>query len=206
MSTIQPPEYQQPPSQPPPELPAEVRPPRKPHHRVRKVLLIVGGGFAALILIIAVISVATNSIKPAAAPSTTPTPTAVSYPTVTSLLAAMAAHGATCSAVSIKTGSTVNGALSTFAECSGVSSGDTAIVMFTDHADAVAYANSMISLNEPLGPTAQVVGPDWTVNTVPAFAAKVVKAIGGQLITAPASSPATLGPGHDADALAFAFH
>jgi hypothetical protein len=187
MSAIYPPENQQSPSQPSPE----VRPPKR--HRVRKTLLIVGGAFAALILVIVVVSLATsNSIKPTTRPGTAApaAPDAQSYPNVQSLLAAMAAHGATCSNADIKTGSTVNGALSTFAECTGVSSGDTAIVMFTDHAGAVAYANNTLSLsqNASLGPTAEVVGPNWAVNTVPTFAPKVVSAVGGQLITAPTAS------------------
>jgi hypothetical protein len=195
MSAIYPPEHQQSPPLPPPEV---RQPPKR--HRLRKTLLIIGGALTALILIIVVISVATsNSIKPTTTPGTSApaVPVAQSYPNVQSLLAAMAAHGATCSNASIRTGSTVNGALSTFAECTGVSSGDTAIVMFTDHASAVAYANNTLSLsqNASLGPTAVVVGPDWAVNTVPAFAPKVVSAVGGQLITAPAaSSPATSTP------------
>jgi Host cell surface-exposed lipoprotein len=193
MSTINPPEHQQSSPQPSP-LPA---PPKR--HRARKTLLIIGSAVVALIVLIVIVSVATAKPKPAAdntpppttsAPATPSAPTAQSYTSVQSLLTAMAAHGAPCSAVSIKTGSAVNGALSTFAECSGASSGDTAIVMFTNHADALAYANSMVT--NPITPTAEVVGPDWTVNTSPAYAAKVVKAMGGQLITAPAaSSPAS---------------
>ena len=34
-----------------------------------------------------------------------------------------------------------------------------------------------------------MVGPNWVVNTSPAFASKVIKAVGGQLITAPAFNP-----------------
>lgn len=117
---------------------------------------------------------------------------AQSYPDVESLIAAMAVHGAVCSDASINTGSTVSGALSTYAECSGASSGDTAIVMFTDHASALAYANNMIRTGAGLGnPTAEVVGPDWTVNTVPAFADKVVTAVGGQLIAGPSAAPSS---------------
>jgi hypothetical protein len=176
---------------------ADVPPPRKPR-RARRVLLIIGGAFAALILLIVIVNVAAGKSTPTATPTTstpaTPsTPTAQSYSNVQSLLAAMTAHGAPCSAVSIKTGSTVGGALSTFAECSGASSGDTAIVMFTDHPDALAYATSMVT--NPITPTAAVVGPDWAVNTSPAFAAKVIKAVGGQLITTPAASaPVTSAP------------
>jgi hypothetical protein len=39
-----------------------------------------------------------------------------------------------------------------------------------------------------------VVGPNWTVNTVPAFAHKVISAVGGQLITAAASPAAPTAP------------
>ena len=117
---------------------------------------------------------------------------AQSYPDVESLIAAMAVHGAVCSDTSINTGSAVSGALSTYAECSGASSGDTAIVMFTDHASALAYANNMLRTGAGLGdPTAEVVGPDWTVNTVPTFADKVVKAVGGQLIAGPSGAPSS---------------
>lgn len=106
----------------------------------------------------------------------------------------MAQGGAVCSDVSLKTGSTVSGALNPFAECSGVSSGDTAIVMVKDHASAVAYASNMLNVGQSLGPAAEVVGPSWAVNTVPGFANKVVNAVGGQLMaepsTAPSASPA----------------
>jgi hypothetical protein len=192
MSPIHPPEYQQSPPQPPP-LPA---PPKR--HRVRKALLITGSAFAALIALIVIISVATSGkTRPTATPTTPPpatsapavptTPTAQSYPSTASLLAAMAAHGATCSGVSFISGGTIAGEVNPFAECSGTSDGDTGVTVFTDHASALAYANSMISpsVANSLGPTAEVVGPNWTVNTVPAFAAKVVSAVGGQLITAP---------------------
>jgi Host cell surface-exposed lipoprotein len=183
-------------SPPPGQVWGSPTPPRK-RHTARNVLLIIGGAFTVLIVLIVIIAAATGGtkIKPAAAPSATPTPTAVSYPTVTSLLAAMSAHGAACSAVSIKSGGTVAGEVNPFADCSGTSNGDTAITIFTDHPDALAYANNMISINGPLGPTAEVVGPNWVVNTEPSFAAKVIRAVGGQLITAPATpAPATSAP------------
>jgi hypothetical protein len=44
-------------------------------------------------------------------------------------------------------------------------------VVFTDHASALAYANDMIGVGQTTStPAAEVVGPNWTVNTVPAFA------------------------------------
>src|ERR1035437_7455551 len=89
-------------------LPADVRPPPR-RHRARKALLIVGGALTALILLIVVISVATSKsgTPTAAGHSTTPTalkpsaPAAQSYASTAGLLAAMAAHGATCSGVSL---------------------------------------------------------------------------------------------------------
>jgi hypothetical protein len=117
-----------------------------------------------------------------------------SYADVQSLLAAMAQHGAACSDVSVMTGSTVSGSLSTFADCSGVSSGDTAIFMFKNHASAVAYANRILDGGQEFGPRAEVIGPKWTVNTVPAFADKVIKAVGGQLMAEPSTAPADPAP------------
>jgi hypothetical protein len=86
---------------------------------------------------------------------------AQSYVSTASLLAAMAAHGAVCFGASFRNGGTVSGEVNPFAECSGSSNGDTAVVVFTDHASALAYAQDM--LGENLGPAAEVVGPDWTV-------------------------------------------
>lgn len=120
--------------------------------------------------------------------STSP-PVAQSYPDTASLLAAMASHGATCSDATFNSGGTVPGEVNPYVECSGISNGDTAILVFTDHADALAYGNDMISVGQSLGPVAEIVGPDWTVNTSsPAFARKVISAVGGQLISAPAAS------------------
>jgi hypothetical protein len=147
---------------------------------------------AALALLCSLTACGGSSLKPAQAPvsrsssassSTASRGAANSYPDVQSLIAAMAVAGAPCSDVSLSSGSTESGALSTYAECSGSSSGDTAIVIFKDHASAAAYAGRMLSVGQSLGdPAAEVVGPDWTVNTVPAFADKVVKAVGGQLM------------------------
>ena len=58
------------------------------------------------------------------------------------------------------------------------------IGLFSDHANALAYAEGMIILGMQLHtPTAEVVGPNWVVNTSPAFAGEVVEAIGGQILT-----------------------
>ncbi|HEY6788038.1 MAG TPA: hypothetical protein VI365_12075 [Trebonia sp.] len=75
---------------------------------------------------------------------------------------------------------------------------DTVIVVFTDHASAIAYASDMIRVGQLTGsPAAEVVGPNWVVNTGPGFAGKVIKAVGGQLITesaAVATTPAAATP------------
>lgn len=118
--------------------------------------------------------------------------TAHSYATAKALLAAMAANGAACSGVSY-INSSVDGSVGQFVECSGASSGDTALGIFDNHDDAAAYANNMVSMEKVTNaPTAVVVGPDWAVNTSPAFAKKVVKAIGGDIISG-SSAPASAG-------------
>ena len=91
------------------------------------------------------------------------------------VLAAMDSKGAVCSGA---------GQAGQFADCSADSNGDTVIGLFSDHADALAYADGMVTLGLQLHtPTAEVVGPNWVVNTSPAFADEVVDAIGGQVIT-----------------------
>jgi hypothetical protein len=104
-----------------------------------------------------------------------PVPAARAYATTTSMLAAMDDKGAVCSGA---------GPAGAFMDCSGASSGDTVIGLFRNHADALAYADSMVILGLQLRtPTAEVVGPNWVVNTSPAFAADVVAAIGGEIVT-----------------------
>ena len=89
--------------------------------------------------------------------------------------------GAVCSGV---------GPAGEFMDCSGASSGDTVIGMFSNHADALAYADGMVILGLQLRtPTAEVVGPNWVVNTSPAFAGAVVNAIGGQIVTKANAEP-----------------
>jgi hypothetical protein len=106
-----------------------------------------------------------------------------SYPDVESLVAALAVGGAICTNVQFLNGSTADGATNPFVECSGSSNGDTAIIVFRSHADAVAYAHHMIGVNTSIGtPGAVVVGPDWAVNTSTSFARKVVSAVGGKTI------------------------
>ena len=122
--------------------------------------------------------------KPHSTLSHSSAPAAASYPDVESLVAAMAVHGAVCGNVQFLA-STMPGGLSPHVGCDGVSSGDTSVVVFTDHASALAFAHQMIQVrvSNALGPVAEVVGPDWVVNTVPAFARKVVSAVKGQLVT-----------------------
>jgi hypothetical protein len=124
---------------------------------------------------------ASTSTRPAAVVH--PTPAASSYSDVESLIAAMAVHGAICAGVTFPAGDSVPGSIPPLAECSGASQGDTSISVFDTHADALAYARNMLAVGGQLGPTAEVVGPDWAVNTSPAFAAKVVRAVGGQVLT-----------------------
>ena len=115
-------------------------------------------------------------------------PAAHAYPSTTGVLAAMNRKGVVCQDV---------GPAGAFMDCSGASSGDTVIGMFGNHADAVAYADSMIILGLQLRtPAAEVVGPNWVVNTSPAFAGEVVGAIGGEIITkANAQPPPGTAPG-----------
>lgn len=140
-------------------------------------------GLPAAIIAAAVLTIA--ACGSSASKTSAGTPVAQSYPDTASLLAAMAAHGATCSGATLSSGGVVPGEINPYADCSGISNGDTAVLVFTDHASALAYGNHMISAG--LSPVAEVVGPDWTVNTVPAFARKVISAVGGQLISAPAA-------------------
>ena len=100
----------------------------------------------------------------------------------------MDSRGVVCSGV---------GPAGQFADCSGASDGDTVIGMFSSHANALAYAYGMVTLGLQLHtPTAEVVGPNWVVNTSPAFAGEVVEAIGGQVITkANAAAPVSTGGG-----------
>ena len=110
-----------------------------------------------------------------------PIPTARAYANTTSVLAAMDSKGAVCSGV---------GPAGEFMDCSGASSGDTVIGMFSNHADALAYADGMVILGLQLHtPTAEVVGPNWVVNTSPAFAGEVVDAIGGEIVTKANAQP-----------------
>jgi hypothetical protein len=119
-----------------------------------------------------------------ASSGTPPAPTARAYASTTGMLAAMDSNGAVCSGV---------GPAGAFMDCSGASSGDTVIGLFRNHADAVAYADGMVILGLQLHtPTAEVVGPNWVVNTSPAFAGEVVAAIGGRIVTKANAQP---GPG-----------
>lgn len=119
-------------------------------------------------------------------------PAAHAYAGTMSVLAAMGSKGVVCSGV---------GPAGQFTDCSGASAGDTVIGMFPSHADALAYAYGMVTLGLQLHtPTAEVVGPNWVVNTSPAFAGEVVGAIGGLTITKanaqppPVSNPAAAWP------------
>jgi hypothetical protein len=146
-----------------------------PWWRRRKIVAAVGG---AVVLVAAAgtgVALAGGTSKPPVIP------TAHSYRNAISVLAAMDRKGVVCSDV---------GQAGQFADCSGASDGDTVIGMFGSHADAVAYADGMVTLGLQLHtPTAEVVGPNWVVNTSPAFAGEVVDAIGGHIITKANAQP-----------------
>jgi hypothetical protein len=164
-------------------------PPRKKRHWVRNTFL----GIVGLIVLIVIIGAATHKATPTAA--STPTPTAQSYPSTAALLAAMTAHGASCPGVKFSSGGTRAGEVNPFATCNSGGQGNTVIIVFKTHDEALGYANSMISVGQSTNlPAAEVVGPNWTVNTVPSFAPTVVRAIGGQLITSTSSAPAASAP------------
>jgi hypothetical protein len=134
------------------------------------VAVAVGG--AVVLVAAAGAGAALASRSPASPPDI---PTARAYGSATGVLAAMDRRGVVCSGV---------GRAGQFADCSGTSDGDTVIGLFSDHANALAYAEGMIILGIQLHtPTAEVVGPNWVVNTSPAFAGEVVEAIGGKVLT-----------------------
>ena len=107
----------------------------------------------------------------------------------------MTAHGTSCPGVKFSSSGTRVGEVNPFATCNSGGQGNTVILVFKDHAEAMTYANDMISVGQSTGtPAAEVVGPDWTVNTEPSFAPKVVGAVGGQLLTVAAAAPASSAP------------
>jgi hypothetical protein len=144
--------------------------PPTPWWRRRRVVAVAGG---AVVLVAAAGTGAALASGSSAAPPVIPA--ARAYPSAVAVLAAMDGKGAVCSGA---------GQAGQFADCSADSNGDTVIGMFSDHADALAYADGMVTLGLQLHtPTAEVVGPNWVVNTSPAFANEVVDAIGGEVIT-----------------------
>src|SRR5258708_29922464 len=92
-----------------------------------------------------------HSVRSASAAARSAPAPAPSYADVESLIAAMAVHGAVCANVDLETGGTVTGEVNPYAECDGATSGDTAILVFTNHADAVAYAHNMIRAGQITG-------------------------------------------------------
>jgi hypothetical protein len=150
--------------------------PVPPWWRRRKIVAGVGGA------VVLAAAAGTGAALASRSPGPPPTiPTARSYPSALGVLAAMDRRGVVCSGV---------GQAGQFADCSGVTDGDTVVGMFSDHADAVAYADGMVTLGLQLHtPTAEVVGPNWVVNTSPAFADQVVDAIGGEIITKENAQP-----------------
>jgi hypothetical protein len=158
------------PQSPPPGWQATPSAQPPPWWRRRRVVAAVGG---AVVLVAAAGTGAALAVGMPGSPP--PIPTAHAYASATGVLAAMDRRGVVCSGV---------GQAGQFADCSGASEGDTVIGLFSSHANALAYADGMIILGLQLHtPTAEVVGPNWVVNTSPAFADEVVEAIGGQVLT-----------------------
>lgn len=129
-------------------------------------------------------------------------PKVARYSDVESLLAAMAVKGAVCTGVSFVSHGTVPGSINPYAECSGSSNGDTSMSLFTSHAAALDYAKTQLGVGKSLNSaTAEVVGPNWVGNTVPSFAAKVQRAVGGQIESwTPGSSASSASPAAPAPA------
>jgi hypothetical protein len=182
-----------------PAAPKPTPPPRKPWHKRTWVRVI--AGLVGVTTIIGIIGTAASGAShPAAAPAKPKaTASAPAQPTgfaqVRGLVTALKQHGVACTpdAISKAGAPAIPGGLAGV-DCSA----DTVIVVFKDHASAVAYAQSMLNVGQGLNsPTAEVVGSNWTVNTVPAFAAQAVKVLGGQLMSEPApvpSAPASQAP------------
>lgn len=109
-----------------------------------------------------------------------------SYPSAQAVLDQLAKNGAPCAKPSPVANPTSPGALS-MTGCFGVSSAansDTVITVFDTHDDALAAARQMLAFEQGMGNVVnwEIVGVNWLVNTVPAYAPKVVAALGGQRI------------------------
>jgi hypothetical protein len=206
MSATYPPESQQSPPQPPPE----VRPPRK-RHRVRKTMLIIGGALAALILVIVVISVAagnkTAKAPRASAPSPSPSVVEQSYANANQIVQALKTHRVLVTNVVADSGfwsgeGATSGVWATTApgDSAAIFGGsenpvqDTEIVVFQNHAKAVAYANLGTSpTSTPDSDHETILGTNWAVDAATPAAPSIRAALGGTLVVpnVPASSSAS---------------
>jgi hypothetical protein len=160
--------------------------PRKPTHKVRNAVLIGVGVTVALVI---GITVGNSGSHPAA--SQAPAPPATSAPAqpagyaqIQDLLTNLAKHGAPCRPIDAITASQMSPGVLAAVDCTGLSSGDSLVAVFRDHASAAAWG------------MAAIVGDKWAINTTSAYAAKVHHAIGGQLVNqaAPSTAPATSQP------------
>lgn len=154
--------------------------------------LIVGGAVAAIALIVA--NRGDHHVGVTQVAPTSPSPDGGTYPDADAVLAALATAGIPCTAPSPVANPTREGTTS-MTDCTGAGSpdSDTVIVVFDNHADAYAYAQSMTdpSWNIATGiPTQVVYGVNWAINTVPAYGAKVLAALGGDTLTATPSASA----------------
>ncbi|HTJ70074.1 MAG TPA: hypothetical protein VL551_21235 [Actinospica sp.] len=123
-----------------------------------------------------------------------------SYGNIGDLFDALSNAGLPCDDATPVSGSTVAGSLAAD-DCSSPgnvgSESDSVVEIFDNHADAVAYAQNMLSLAAELpGDSAEeVIGVNWVLNTVPPYGSDVAAKLGGQLSvatsTATALAPAT---------------
>ena len=182
--------------------PAEVRPPPRRPHPVRMTLLIIGGAFLALILVIVVISVAagnkTAKAPPASAPSPTPSPSVVSqsYANANQIVQALRTHHVPVTNVVADSGfwsgeGATSGVWVTTApgDSAAIFGGsknpvqDTEIVVFQNHAKAVAYANLGTSATSTPDPDHKtILGTNWAVDAATPAAPSIRAALGGTLV------------------------
>jgi hypothetical protein len=131
--------------------------------------------------------------------ATTPPADGGSYADAAAVLAALAAGGAPCATPSPVSNPTAAGATSMVgcfsSQAAGGASSDSVVVVFDNHADALAFAQGMLGLVPAAGdPAAEVVGVNWVVNTVPAYGNVVQTALGGNVLTSVTATTAAAVP------------
>lgn len=146
--------------------------------------------------ILAVLALAAAGCSSSAATSTPPAAAAKppadggSYASAQAVLDALTKAGAQCADQQPVANPTAAGTLSmtgcTSPGAAAGSDGDTVVVVFDTHDHARSYASGIISFAQGLGGNIpfEVVGVNWAVNTVPAYGAKVLAALGGAQVDA----------------------